>query len=216
MGPLQSLLLFAVLAVLGFLFFRPMGFFWRIRSSIKQDDKIIIEDILKQLYHSEDRVQGMSFNGLSGALNIRYKQLVEIVRIMEAKGLIQTSDGLIRLKQSGRDYALKIIRVHRLWEKYLSEKTGFDKSEWHDRAEEMEHLLTAEETNTLATQLGNPRYDPHGDPIPTDTGEIPETYGKPLSSYAVGTIAKINHIEDEPAIIFDLHHMVHLIPLLER
>ena len=92
--------------------------------------------------------------------------------------------------------------MHRLWEKYLAEKTGIDKLEWHDRAEFMEHKLSLEETNSLASQLGNPVYDPHGDPIPTNSGKIAKVKGVALSSLAVNSIGKITHIEDEPDIIY--------------
>jgi DtxR family Mn-dependent transcriptional regulator len=115
---------------------------------------------------------------------------------------IRVKDDTIYLTPAGKDYALKIIRIHRLWEKYLSEKTGIDKSEWHDRAEKMEHSLTPEQAEELYQELGSPRYDPHGDPIPLKSGEIIDTIGVPLSGVKSNTIAKITHIEDEPEVIY--------------
>ena len=117
-------------------------------------------------------------------------------------GEVRAEGEILNLTNEGRDYALRIIRVHRLWEKYLAEKTGFDKQEWHDRAEDMEHKLSHEETNVLATQLGQPMYDPHGDPIPTHQGRVPEVKGDLLSSLKVNTVGRITHIEDEPDVIY--------------
>ncbi len=75
---------------------------------------------------------------------------------MSVNEFVKVEGDLLKLTKEGRQYALKIIRVHRLWEKYLAEKTGFDKTEWHDRAEEMEHHLSHEETNVLADRVGKP------------------------------------------------------------
>ena len=121
---------------------------------------------------------------------------------MSINELIQCEGDVLKLTNSGRDYALRIVRVHRLWEKYLAEKTGYDKSEWHEMAESKEHELNHEETNLLATQLGNPIYDPHGDPIPTNLGKIADVKGEFLSAMAVNFIGKIIHIEDEPDAIY--------------
>jgi DtxR family Mn-dependent transcriptional regulator len=66
----------------------------------------------------------------------------------------------------------------------------------------MEHLLSHEETNVLADQLGNPMFDPHGDPIPNTSGMFREIEGEPLSSLSVNSIGRIVHIEDEPEVIY--------------
>ena len=207
-----SLLIFFGICLLAFFFFRSdKGIYWRIQRSFQQDTKIIIEDVLKMLYHTENNQEGLSVNSIFDRLKFNKKKLLEILQIIEAEGLVISSNDKIKLSPTGRDYALKIIRAHRLWEKYLSEQTGYDKLEWHDRAEEMEHHLSEEELNQLAIQLGNPRFDPHGDPIPSSGGEMHQIAGKPLPSFPVGTIGKITHIEDEPEIIYqqilaeDLH-----------
>ena len=128
--------------------------------------------------------------------------IIDVVKKMTIKELIQFDGSVLSLTKAGRDYALRIVRVHRLWEKFLPEKTGYDKTEWHDRAEFMEHQLSHEETNKLAIQLGNPLYDPHGDPIPTNQGQIANVNGVSLSSLAVNSIGRITHIEDEPDVIY--------------
>jgi len=181
---------------------------WRISKSarlfhnLKQSRKTLIEDILKQLYHVEYSGRKASLNAMAGALKISDKKLLKLVEEMSLRNLIKFEKNTLRLTPSGNDYALKIIRVHRLWEKYLSERTGIDKSEWHDRAELKEHELTKEETDQLYRELGNPRFDPHGDPIPTETGEIIESNWKSLSGLPNNSSAKIVHIEDEPDVIY--------------
>ncbi|MCP4456827.1 MAG: DtxR family transcriptional regulator [Cytophagales bacterium] len=171
-------------------------------SNREQARKALIEDVLKQLFHVEYSGRSAGLNDMAGALEIVDNKLVEIIESMTLGNLIESSRNIIQLTPAGRDYALKIIRVHRLWEKYLSEKTGIHKSEWHDRAELKEHTLTSEQAEELYQELGSPRYDPLGNPIPTESGELIYTNWKPLSSLNSGTRATILHIEDEPEVIY--------------
>ena len=164
--------------------------------------KSLIEDVLKQLYHVELSQRTTDLKMLSGALDVPLKRTVRVVESMHKQNLITSEDAHLALTNDGRSYALKIIRIHRLWEKYLSERTGFDKSLWHDLAEAKEHQLTAAQANELYESLGRPRFDPHGDPILTELGEIIEIISTPLASLGVNTIAKIVHIEDEPKSIY--------------
>jgi len=191
---------FGTLALL--LLARKLKIWTSIFSNKGQKNKTLKEDILKQLFHVEYSGRMAGLNDMAGALKIADKKLVEIIELMTQDNLIETPQNMIKLTSSGRDYALKIIRVHRLWEKYLSEKTGIHKSEWHDRAELMEHTLTSEQADELYQELGSPRFDPHGDPIPTASGELIDSDWKPLSSLGSDIRASILHIEDEPEVIY--------------
>jgi DtxR family Mn-dependent transcriptional regulator len=92
--------------------------------------------------------------------------------------------------------------VHRLWEKYLADETSIKENEWHQKAEEIEHNLTPEQADQLAAQIGNPVFDPHGDPIPSSSGALPIKKGKPLTEMKSGEFGNIIHIEDEPFAIY--------------
>jgi len=202
-NPGHALILFGAISVLFFLVFRPVkGWFWLIRNTYKQSEKTIIEDVLKQVYHSENSGNDLNIKNLSGMLEFSNKQIINVVEKMTINQLLYFDSDIIKLTETGRDYALRIVRVHRLWERYLADKTGFKKEEWHDRAEMMEHKLNHEETNVLASQLGNPMYDPHGDPIPTHSGKVAKVIGVPLPKLKVNTIGRISHIEDEPDVIY--------------
>jgi len=164
--------------------------------------KTITEDILKQLYHVAQSKRTATITDLSGALQIRRSKLLPLVEAITASGLIQSTGEALELTDSGREYALKIVRVHRLWEKYLAEKTGFQPSDWHYLAEKMEHKLNEDDIDKLSTSLGNPLFDPHGDPIPSAQGEVSEVKWVPLPTYPVNIPGKIVHIEDEPGVIY--------------
>jgi DtxR family Mn-dependent transcriptional regulator len=108
----------------------------------------------------------------------------------------------IRLTAEGRSYALRVIRVHRLWERFLADRTGVSESQWHHQADRKEHQLTPEQVEQLSAELGHPVFDPHGDPIPTSDGEMPVRQGMPLSALEAGATARIVHVEDEPDAVY--------------
>jgi DtxR family Mn-dependent transcriptional regulator len=216
-NPVTSLLIFVIIViVLIVLLYPKTGLYWRLKNSFKNDTKILIEDILKKIYHAEDNGNTLNSNDIISSLNASPQKVLATIAEMKDKKLISFENGEIKLSEIGMDYALRIIRVHRLWEKYLSEKTGFHKRDWHELAEKMEHKLDSNQAEELAMNLGNPRFDPHGDPIPTATGEIESIKGSPLPTFEEGVIGTIVHIEDEPDIIYkqilaeDLHIGSHI------
>jgi DtxR family Mn-dependent transcriptional regulator len=139
---------------------------------------------------------------MAGALHITTSRAVALVDRMSTAGLARFADGRIQLTEGGRRYAVDVVRAHRLWERYLADETGVDPLEWHDRAERQEHRLTRAETDALAERLGHPRYDPHGDPIPTSEGDVFDGDVVPLASLAAGDRAVVSHVEDEPRVVF--------------
>lgn len=201
-NPVTALVIFFVINLGLFLVFRPKnGVYFRVKRYYKQKDKVVIEDILKYIYNQNTN-NSVTINDLTNALKFSNTVLIDCINVMIDRNLLFLEKGIYKLTSKGHNYALQIVRAHRLWEKYLSEKTGFHKEEWHERAEEKEHELDIDELNRLSKLLGNPKFDPHGDPIPTQKGRIATTKGVPLTSLKVGTIGKISHIEDKPDIIY--------------
>jgi DtxR family Mn-dependent transcriptional regulator len=91
--------------------------------------------------------------------------------------------------------ALAIVRKHRLWEVFLSEKLGYSWDEVHDIAEQLEHVTHKDLAEKLDEFLGFPEYDPHGDPIPKSDGKLPAESGVLLSEFEIGksgTVAAVN------------------------
>ena len=126
----------------------------------------------------------------------------EVLGRLQAQELVRVDEGCYRLTAEGRSYALRIVRIHRLWERYLSDETGLDPEAWHVEAERLEHTTSEEEAEALAARMGHPSHDPHGDPIPTAGGEIAPPTGKPLTELAIGELAEIVHVEDEPEAVY--------------
>jgi len=201
--PLTSILIAALLAALGLLVFLPgRGLLPRWRRARRLGERVLTEDALKHLHRSQTHGRAATLHSLAGALNVHANQAARLLEDLQARGLVATEGETFRLTPQGRDYALRVIRAHRLWEEHLAEQTGFAEAEWHDQAEFYEHLLSEQETQALADQLGNPAYDPHGDPIPTPYGEFRHHAGQPLTSLPVDAPLRIVHIEDEPEAVY--------------
>ncbi len=208
-NPIIYLSVFCFIVLLLVLIFNTRnGIYFTYLKTKKATKKTAVEDILKLLYHNDRFTEADIIEQLEYSHGLIESCLLKML----SKQLIAKESTFVKLTDEGEEYALKIIRAHRLWEKYLSEKTGFHKNEWHDRAEEKEHELSDEELDQLAKLLGNPKFDPHGDPIPTKAGKIVQKKGTDLSQLPLHSIGKIIHIEDEPAVVYKqiLAQKIHL------
>jgi manganese/zinc/iron transport system permease protein len=78
----------------------------------------------------------------------------------------ETGPSSWQLTQEGDRWAARVVRLHRLWEVYLSDYLGIGAERVHYSAEEMEHILTPELEEELTLLLHNPKRDPHHQPIP--------------------------------------------------
>ena len=201
--PFLALLVATILALVAFLILRPArGYLWRWIRARKATERVLIEDALKHLFDCEYKRRMATLQSLSGALATSGARAAELLERLQERELVVWSERGYELTQEGRRYALRIVRIHRLWERFLSDHTGLAPEDWHDEAERREHETSAEEADTLSSRLGHPRYDPHGDPIPTSRGEINAPAGKPLTELPIGEIAEIVHVEDEPAEVY--------------
>lgn len=202
-NPLIWLLLLAVLIVFVIWLFRPArGVFWRWQQARKMTERVYREDALKHLHRCERYGRRPSVESLAGAMQISVDKAAEVLSALGAHDLIEIDGENFKLTPRGRDYALHIIRAHRLWERYLADETGYTMEVWHGQAEQAEHGLTAEGADALAAELGNPTHDPHGDPIPTAAGDMVPHGGQPLTAMNEDAQLRIVHIEDEPETVY--------------
>ena len=98
------------------------------------------------------------------------------------------------LTDSGRREVMRLLRRHRVLETFMIEHLGFGWDEVHVEAERMEHAMSDEFTDRLARYLGDPSFDPHGDPIPRDDGSLPDSPATPLSSVTVGVTFRVYRV----------------------
>jgi DtxR family Mn-dependent transcriptional regulator len=184
-------------------------------KSSMNTQRVLLEDTLKFVFDCEYKNMPCGLNSIAGNLNISTDKTARLLDRLRTMGLIDMKDHSFELTDTGRSYALRIIRVHRIWERYLADETGVGQMEWHGEADYKEHKISIEVADKLAAQLGNPVFDPHGDPIPSKKGELPEHKGQALGSLQEGDIARIIHIEDEPHAIYEQLVALGLYPGME-
>ncbi len=173
-------------------------------SKLKQNNKrALMEDALKFIFDCEYSKKACDINSIAGNLNLSMDATGQLIGELSSMELIAVKNQKVELSDTGRSYALRIVRIHRIWERYFADETSVAPADWHNQADEIEHTVTEEETEKLAAQIGNPVFDPHGDPIPSADGYLPEPKGVSLSTLQEGEMARIIHLEDEPKSIYE-------------
>lgn len=160
------------------------------------------EDALKHMYKRESREELATMESLAGVLQVSTSEVASVLEELEALGLIVREADVYHLTQEGCEAALFVIRAHRLWERFLAERTGHGELDWHRQAEWVEHQISPESVEALDRHLGRPTYDPHGDPIPSQEGEYVPLGGSRLTQARLHVPLRIVHIEDEPEVIY--------------
>jgi DtxR family Mn-dependent transcriptional regulator len=136
-------------------------------------------------------------------LEIDLNRVARLVEQMIAGDMAIRTESGIALTDTGRTTALHLIRAHRLWESYLAEKTGYRREEWHTLADAQEHTLSETTLQAISRDLGNPRFDPDGDPIPRgNTDARIGNEGRALTSIPEGERVQVVHVEDEPKEVY--------------
>lgn len=192
-----------VLVFLAMLVWPEFGLLARINRLRRHSERVLMEDALKYVFDCGYKNIPCGLDSVAGNLHISADRAARLIGRLEDMGLLDIRGPGYQLTDEGRSYALRIIRIHRVWEQYLAEETSIGHAEWHGAADHVEHTLTHQQTEQLAARLGNPVFDPHGDPIPSARGQIPEPSGCPLTELQEGEVARIIHMEDEPLYIYD-------------
>lgn len=201
--PLYALILFLVLSMCVMIFIWPeKGLWFRLQKLMQNNQRIRLEDALKHIFECERTEQVCTITSIAGTLEVSAEQVTEIIDDLRKMKLADLTSGTIKLTSEGTEYALKMIRFHRLWERYLADNTGLPETSWHQEADILEHKATESEMEQLNHELGYPRYDPHGDPIPTEKGYLPPEKGIVLTEIKAKSLVKVIHIEDQPELIY--------------
>ena len=136
------------------------------------------ENYLKVIYHlSKEETDSVTTNAIAKSISTRAASVNNMVKRLASKGaLFYRKYQGVSISDDGRKEALKIIRKHRLWEMFLVEKLRFNWDEVHEVAEQLEHVKSPLLVKRLDEFLAYPKFDPHGNPIPDENGNL---YQKP-------------------------------------
>lgn len=160
------------------------------------------ENYLKAIYHLSEQKNGesVSTNELAEVTQTRAASVTDMVKKLAEKSFVNYKKYQgVNLTDNGKQIALRVIRKHRLWEVFLVEKLGFKWDEIHDLAEQLEHIKSTELTDRLDKFLGCPKFDPHGDPIPDEEGNLPISQTHKLSEVERGKRLIIMGVSEDSA-----------------
>jgi len=213
--PALALLVFGILALATALLLWPeRGLVPRLARLLGVTERVRLEDALKHLYKCDYSGRPCTLVSMAGSVGVSPSQALHLLAKLEEMELVRHEGDSFVLTEGGMEYAVHIVRTHRLLERYLADRTGVSPVDWHGEAERQEHNLSPEDRESLAARLGHPLYDPHGDPIPTASGELPPLTGIPLTTMVPGQVGSIVHLGDEPREIFEALTEAGLSPLM--
>jgi DtxR family Mn-dependent transcriptional regulator len=168
-----------------------------------------IENYLKAIYTlsqgngvdkplGPDEHRGANQQRIADALGVSISGVSKMLRSMKRSELIEYSPyHPVVLTERGTKIALEVIRHHRLLELYLTQSLGFGWESVHREADRLEHYISEEMEDRMEAALGFPAFDPHGDPIPSRSGTMPEFSRRSLATCIQGERVVVSRVTDE-------------------
>lgn len=162
------------------------------------------ENYIKAILHltfEKEIKEEVGTNELAAHLGVKPATATDMLKKLKEKQLIDYEKyGKISLTEEGKKKAIVVIRRHRLWETFLYEKLAFTWDEVHELAEELEHIQSEKLVARLDKFLGYPEFDPHGDAIPNEKGEIKYISKQTLSEIEIGKRCKVVSVKDSSVV----------------
>ncbi|WP_311214602.1 MULTISPECIES: metal-dependent transcriptional regulator [unclassified Arthrobacter] len=161
----------------------------------------VAQDYLKLIWTAmEWSDEPVTVGFVAERLGISASTASEGIRKYTTQGLLTHARyGGVELTRTGEEYALAMVRRHRLLETFLVENLGYRWDEVHHEAEVLEHAVSDTFIARIDALLGHPRHDPHGDPIPLPGEHLDRAVAVPLSEVRPGDAVVIRRVSDESA-----------------
>lgn len=158
-----------------------------------------MEDYLKAIYKlQKEQNEQIPPSVLADYMNVAPASVTNMCKkLAELKLLVYEPYQGVQFTPAGQKLALEMIRHHRLIELYLAEALGVPWDQVHDEAEKMEHVISEDLENRMAEALGDPKFDPHGAPIPTRSGKVFARDSGSLVEMKVGANLVVVEVDDK-------------------
>ncbi len=159
------------------------------------------ENYLKAIYHlSDGATKSVSTNDVAAEMKTKPASVSDMLRKLGEKEMIEYRKYYgVNITEEGKKKALQTIRKHRLWEVFLVDKLQFAWDEVHEVAEELEHIQSPLLIQRLDAYLNFPKFDPHGDPIPDEYGDVRARPRLALNEMEVDQSGQIVAVKDSSA-----------------
>lgn len=171
-----------------------------------------IDEYLETIYKLEQGEHPVRIVTISSYLNLSSPSVHEMLKRLKDNKLINLTKGGVCLTKKGEKEAKKIVRKHRLSERFLTDFLGLSWESAHDEACKLEHVLSDEVEETLAKKLGSPDTCPHGHPIPDKNGHIKSLKTKNLDKLKSGESAVIKSVSEEDSKVLQYLANLGLLP----
>jgi DtxR family transcriptional regulator, Mn-dependent transcriptional regulator len=159
-----------------------------------------VEDYLKAIYRLSLDGHPAATSEIAHHLALAAPSVSGMIKRLSEQGLLahEPYKG-VHLTPDGRRLALRMVRRHRILEAYLVGFLGYGWEVVHEEAERLEHAVSDALIERMANALGNPHFDPHGDPIPGSDGTIAELVYTPLSEIPAGETVVVRRADTNHA-----------------
>jgi DtxR family Mn-dependent transcriptional regulator len=165
------------------------------------------ENYIKTIFHLQIDEGVVTTNAVAEKLQTKPASVTDMMKKLNAKKLLHYKPYYgFSLSPEGKKIALSIIRRHRLWEFFLSEKLKFGWNEIHQMAEDLEHISNKKLIDRLDEYLGFPQFDPHGDPIPDNKGKIKSISKKSLIKLEPNQSGEVCQVTNQTNEMLELLH----------
>jgi DtxR family Mn-dependent transcriptional regulator len=161
---------------------------------------LTVENYVKTIYQLADEGQGgaVATGQIAAALGVLPGTVTSMLKTLDDSRLATyTPYEGVRLTPAGRALALRVVRRHRLIERFLVETLSLSWDEIHEEAENMEHAVSDWLVDRIDTYLGYPKTDPHGDPIPKADGTVAAAADRSLADCAAGEKFCVARVTDQ-------------------
>jgi len=156
------------------------------------------EEYLEAIFKLAEQAGGATVSRVADELGLAPPSVSQMAARLTGEGLLERDAAShLVLTGEGRREALRLIRRHRLSERFLTDYLALPWDQVHDEACKLEHVLSDEVEQRLAAQLGNPTTCPHGRAIPSPDGELVADEARPLAELAAGQRSTISYVSDE-------------------
>jgi DtxR family Mn-dependent transcriptional regulator len=159
-----------------------------------------MEDYLKAIFHLGRSGESVTTQALADRMEVSPASVTKMLkRLAEVRLVKYEKYQGVHLTESGRRVAVEILRHHRLLELFLTRALGYTWDEVHDEAELLEHFISEKLEARIAELMGHPSFDPHGAPIPTLDGELPQSDHNRLADQDLYVPYEVTRVTDSDA-----------------
>lgn len=156
-----------------------------------------IEDYIKAIFQLGGETELVQTSAIADRLDVRPASVSNMMRRLAALGMAEHEPYRgTRLTAEGQALARRMIRRHRLIERFLVEFLEYPWDEVHDEAERLEHAVSPRFVEQLDQLLERPATDPHGAPIPASDGTMDESAYPTLAELEAGDTVSVRRVRD--------------------